>query len=205
VGYRTAVLVAFGAATLVGCNPKPPDEGNYESRIAASRTQKDSEFAQLSNYPIPDNKKSQILPLAYYAIDPSYNVPAALKPSQDTSIIYIPTSSGQPRAERRAGTLEFTLQGQQLSLTAFVPAEARDLNRLFVPFNDATSGNETYGGGRYLDLDRTATGVYELDFNRAYHPYCVYNPTTECPYPPPENRLPIPVHAGERLKESHSG
>ena len=63
-----------------------------------------------------------------------------------------------------------------------------------------TNGTETYVGGRYLDLDRTATGLYDLDFNRAYHPYCVYNPQYDCPYPPRENRLTTPIRSGERLE-----
>jgi hypothetical protein len=198
-------ILAIATLALVACNPKPPDERDYAARLTAFRTQKDADFQKLSNYPIPDNRKSEFLPLSYFPIDPAYNVPAVLKPATDTGILYIPTSTGQPRAERRAGTLEFTIQGKPLSLTAFVEAEATNLDRLFVPFNDATSGNETYGGGRYLDLERTPTGFYELDFNRAYHPYCVYNPTTECPYPPPENRLPIAISAGERLKEKGKG
>ena len=69
-------------------------------------------------------------------------------------------------------------------------------------FSDMTSGKETYDAGRYIDLDRTATGLYDLDFNKAYHPYCVYNSSYECPIPPPENRLKIPVQAGEKLKSS---
>ena len=68
--------------------------------------------------------------------------------------------------------------------------------RLFVPFGDLTSGDTTYKGGRYLDLDRTPTGVYDLDFNLAYHPYCVFNPTYECPVPPRENRLPVAIRRG---------
>jgi hypothetical protein len=76
------------------------------------------------------------------------------------------------------------------------------MNRLFVPFSDLTSGTETYPAGRYIDLTRTPTGIYILDFNRAYHPYCYYNVTYECPYPPAENRLPLPVRAGERLPAS---
>ena len=75
-----------------------------------------------------------------------------------------------------------------------------DLNRLFLPFSDLTSGTETYAAGRFLDLDRTATRIYELDFNRAYIPYCYYNAAFECPYPPAENRLKIPIRAGERMK-----
>jgi len=73
-----------------------------------------------------------------------------------------------------------------------------------VPFNDLTSVTETYPGGRYLDLDRTKTGIYEIDFNRAYTPYCYYNPTYECPYPPPENRLKVAIRAGEKLKQPNT-
>ncbi len=189
------------ALVLAACTPKPPDDRDYATRISAARTEKDAEF-QKTSYPVPDNRKAELLPLAYYPIDSAYNVPAVLKPSTDKQVIQIPTSSGQPRAERRAGTLEFALQGRPLKLTAFVEADAPNMNRLFLPFADLTSGTDTYGGGRYLDLDRTATGFYELDFNRAYHPYCVYNPTTECPYPPPENRLPLAIRAGERLKSA---
>jgi hypothetical protein len=101
---------------------------------------------------------------------------------------------------RRAGTLEFMLKGQALKLTAFVEVGAADVNRLFVPFSDVTSGTETYPAGRYLDLDRSKSGVYVIDFNRAYHPYCYYNPTWDCPYPPAENRLKVPVRAGEKRK-----
>ena len=105
---------------------------------------------------------------------------------------------------RRVGSLEFGLKAQTLKLTAFVEVGAPDLNHLFVPFIDLTSGTETYPGGRYLDLNRNATGIYEIDFNRAYFPYCYYSPTYECPYPPPENRLKTPIRAGERFKMASS-
>jgi uncharacterized protein (DUF1684 family) len=59
--------------------------------------------------------------------------------------------------------------------------------------------DETYAAGRYLDLHVTPTGIYDLDFNRAYHPYCYYDEMYECPFPPPENRLPVPILAGEKL------
>ena len=72
-----------------------------------------------------------------------------------------------------------------------------------MPFTDLTSGAETYAAGRYLELDRTATGIYTIDFNRAFHPYCYYNDTYDCPYPPPSNRLPTPVRAGEKLAQSN--
>jgi uncharacterized protein (DUF1684 family) len=101
---------------------------------------------------------------------------------------------------RRAGQLRFSVKGQELTLTAFVEASDRQMNRLFVPFRDTTNGIETYPAGRYLDLERTATGLYDLDFNRAYHPYCYYNASYDCPYPPAENRLATPIRAGERVR-----
>ena len=72
--------------------------------------------------------------------------------------------------------------------------------QLFVPFTDGTSGNETYGGGRYLDLQPTATGAYVVDFNRAYHPYCVYDPSFVCPVPPEANRLRVRVRSRARRR-----
>jgi len=98
---------------------------------------------------------------------------------------------------RRVGTLEFTLKGQPLKLTVFL--EVADPNHLFIAFNDLTSGTETYPAGRYIDLPPNGTNVYEVDFNRAYNPYCYYNLSYECPLPPVENRLKIPIHAGERM------
>src|SRR5439155_22702163 len=112
-------------------------------------------------------------------------------------------STGTPRKMRRVGTLDFTMHGQPLKLLAYL--EVGERTRLFVAFNDRTSGTETYAGGRFMDLDRNATGIYEVDFNRAYFPYCYYNPTFECPLPPKENRLTIPVRAGERLRKSEVG
>jgi uncharacterized protein (DUF1684 family) len=101
---------------------------------------------------------------------------------------------------RRVGTLEFTLQGKPLTLTAYVSAAAPTVERLFVPFRDPTSVSDTYPAGRYLDLSRTATGMYAIDFNLAYNPYCYFNPLWICPLPPRENHLPIAIPAGEKVK-----
>jgi uncharacterized protein len=184
----------------VACSNKPPDDPRaYVAEIAAARAAKDTAFAGSSD-PVPQNRHAELLPLAYFPIDPSYSVPAVLKPASDSTELEMPTSTGTQRKMRRVGTLEFTVKGQALRLTAFVEVGAKDLDRLFVPFTDLTTGTETYAGGRYLDLDRTPMGIYALDFNKAYQPYCYYNPTYECPYPPAENRLKIPIRAGEKLK-----
>ena len=72
---------------------------------------------------------------------------------------------------------------------------------MFVPFLDATSGGETYGAGRYLDLEPDEDGTYAIDFNLAYHPSCVYAPQFSCPLTPAENRVAVRIEAGERLAE----
>ncbi len=149
--------------------------------------------------PVPAERRGTFAPLVYFPVDEQYRVPAALTVSRDDSVIEMSTSTGNPRRMRRIGTLAFRLKGQALTLTAFAEADDTQLYRLFVPFGDLTNGTETYQGGRYLDLDRTASGVYDLDFNRGYHPFCVFNPSYECPVPPRENRLPLPIRAGEKL------
>jgi uncharacterized protein (DUF1684 family) len=188
------------AVAISACSSRPPDEPkDYAAKLAADRAAKDAAF-QKDNEPIPENRKAAFLPLAYFPIDPEYNVPASLKASTDRTIYEMPTSAGNRDKFRRVGTLEFMLKGQPMKLTAFTPAAAKNDDRLFVPFSDLTSGTETYPAGRFMDLDRTATGIYEVDFNRSYNPYCYYSPTWECPYPPAENRLKVPVRAGEKMK-----
>ena len=98
------------------------------------------------------------------------------------------------------GTLHFTLNGTDEQLTVFQNIDLSRLedyrNYLFVPFTDLTNGEQTYGGGRYLDLEGPLGDTVELDFNRAYNPYCAYGGRYSCPIPPQENHLEVSVEAG---------
>jgi uncharacterized protein (DUF1684 family) len=187
---------------LVACSTQPPTV-EHAAGIEAFRAEKDLMFREAQDSPVPKAELDRFVPLAYYPIDETYRVPAALAPLSDAEspAFEMPTSTGQRRQMRRAGKLRFTLDGQAYTLTAFVSAEDRARQRLFVPFRDLTAGIETYASGRYLDLDRTPTGLYDLDFNRAYQPYCYYDVKYDCPIPPPENRLSIPIRAGERTRK----
>jgi uncharacterized protein len=204
-GPRSLAIVRLGALCLgvlvaAGCAPDPArEEAQFLAELQGYRVLKDEAF-QGSDSPVPPERRSELLPLDYFAPSVDYRVPAVLRPSNDGAVIEMPTTTGQLRRMVRVGRLEFTLRGEQLALSAFVEAGSRDLNRLFVPFMDMTSGTETYPAGRYMDLERTPTGLYIIDFNRAYHPFCYYDPAYDCPYPPRENRLEIPVRAGERMR-----
>lgn len=192
---RGALVVAILAA-LAGCKAA---ERPYGDEIAAWRAEKDRYMTSSPDSPVPQANRASFPPLNYFPIDPAYRTPASFKKVQSDEIIEMDESNGAKRRMRRIGTLDFTLKGRPYSLTAFVDASENDTRRLFVPFSDLTAGTETYPGGRYLDLDRMASGVYDLDFNRAYHPFCYYNPSYVCPVPPRENRLPVPIRAGEKL------
>jgi uncharacterized protein len=201
----TAVfLLAEGLLVSVGCGTtKPADRtADYVATIQAARAAKDEAFRRQVDEPVSLADQQTFLPLRYFPIDPAYAVTASFAPAKARTPVQMPTSTGQTRDMELVGTLAFTLKGRALRLGAFVETGAPP-DRLFVPFTDLTSGTETYAAGRYLELDRNATGIYTIDFNRAFHPFCYYNHQYDCPYPPPSNRLPVPVRAGEKLAQSN--
>lgn len=197
---RIVLLAAAIAAAACASGPSAPDEGSYVEKIAAERAEKERMFRESPDSPVPPDRRGELLPLSYYAIDPAFAAPAVLRLSADRPVFDMPTSTGKMRKMERVGVLEFTIGGEPRALGAFVEAGTRRVTRLFVPFSDATTGIETYSAGRYLDLDPTSTGLYDIDFNRAYSPYCAYNDAYDCPYPPPSNRLKVPIRAGERVR-----
>ena len=187
------VLLAGAGCTW---SPEPQDESAYAQEVMAWRAERDKTWSE-SNDPIPADRRAELLPLRYFPPDPSYVVPADLKLAKEMPVVELPTSTGELRKMQIVGTLEFTLNGQKLSLGALSPA-GEPIRSLFVPFADGTTKVETYESGRYLDIEPTATGLYTIDFNYAYNPTCAYNKAYSCPYPPPSNRLKVAVRAGEK-------
>ena len=202
--------IAGSLLTLLACaacssGPPPPTGAgpSHTDRVRESRASKDEFFRIGEDSPIPVAQRAAFAGLVYFPIDGRFNLPASLTPERSDPPVVIELATSRDRIDRltRVGTLTFRLDDANYTLTAFAAA-ADGLNRLFVPFGDLTNRHETYGGGRYLNLTRTATGLYELDFNLAYNPYCVYDVSYECPLPPAENRLPIDIRAGERMPDN---
>ena len=203
---RGLVAAGFAAAAIsaAACSSGPPPPVSnrpYAENVLAHRTAKDQAFRLSADSPLLPADRAGFPGIPYFDVDPAYNTPASLHEDRSGEPVIIELMTSQNTIDRLAkvGTLHFTLQGTPRTLTAFATA-AEGLNRLFVPFGDLTNGEETYKGGRYLDLDRTPTGLYELDFNLAYHPLCVFNINYTCPIPPSENRRPVAIRAGERLR-----
>lgn len=217
--WRAIRTILCGAAVLAGAGclasdegaPGPPlDRAALATEWNAWRTDRDSLFASDAS-PLPPAARDSFEALPYFPYDSLLAVPAALVPALRPDTAFFPTTTGELRPMTVAGQLVFEAGGAERRLVAYQavgPAAtllaAEGGGRLFVPFRDATSGRATYGGGRYLDLDVAPSGRYALDFNRAYHPYCVYAPDFSCPLPPPENTLAVAVTAGERLPDAEA-
>jgi hypothetical protein len=180
---------------------------DYPSAVASFRADKDEYFRSAHDSPIPAAERQTFAGLPYFPVDESFRFEGlALEPytGSEPARFQIPTSDGQLRDAERAGVFRFELGGATQTLTGYTFAGGGS-ESVFVPFLDGTSGHESYGAGRYLDLYPEDDGTYTLDFNLAYHPSCVYDPRFSCPLTPAENRLPLRIEAGERLPEDAGG
>jgi uncharacterized protein len=134
----------------------------------------------------------------WFDIDPSYHVQARFVAHPSGRMMQNENTVGIITEMENPGYVEFDLQGQTLRLEAFDAGE----DRLWFVFKDDTAGRQTYKGGRFLYAQRAADGTVDLDFNRAYHPPCVFTDYATCPLPPKENVLPLAILAGERYAAS---
>jgi len=176
----------------------------YPDAVRAFRAEKDEYFRTSGRSPVPAADRAAFPGIPYFDVDEGLVFEdLVLEPYTGTepTSFQIPTSDGRLRPAQRAGVFRFAVDGVDCSLTAYT-FEGGDGESLFVPFLDGTTGTESYGAGRYLDLAPEEDGTYILDFNLAYHPSCVYDPRFSCPLTPAENRLPIRIEAGERLSEA---
>ncbi len=175
---------------------------DYPTAVQLFRADKDDYFRGAHDSPIPHDQRDNFTGLPYFPVDEALRIEGLVLDPYDgdePTTFQIPTSDGQLRDAERAGTFRFEVGGESLRLTGYRFA-AGGSDSVFVPFLDGTSGQESYGAGRYLDLDPDQRdGTYVLDFNLAYHPSCVYDPRFSCPLTPAENRLPVRIEAGERL------
>lgn len=183
-------------------------ELSYADAIRLFRADKDAYLKTGHASPVPPNERAAFVGIPYYPIDESFIAEGLeLEPYTGDEPVHfeIPTTDGRLRPAERAGVFRFALAGFAQRLTAYRLADGHGeaAETLFVPFLDATSGTETYGAGRYLDLEPDEDGTWTLDFNLAYHPSCVYDPRYSCPLTPPENRLDLRIEAGERLASAH--
>ena len=181
------------------------DERAPSMRAVAFRAARDRLFTEHPSSPVPEAQRGDFRGVAYYRHTADLALRARLEPDPDAlQAVAVPRSgAGSQMPFHRIGWVSFTVDGTPCRLGVYWLDEYA--GGIFIPFRDATSGRETYGGGRYLwdsakgaDLGSTEDELV-LDFNYAYHPSCVYDPIWSCPLAPQENWLTVPIAAGERL------
>lgn len=197
VRMRYWFVLFLGLLTIVAVAQSP-----FTDQLAKHRETYKKDLLATSGGPLTE--AGDLSYVQFYAPDSTYRVTAMVQRIEKAEPFDMPTYNGNTRAHVAYATLSFTLLGKPQQLTLYrnlnvirIP-EYRDY--LFLPFKDATSGTETYGGGRYMDL-RTGdiqNGQVTLDFNKAYNPYCAFKDGYPCPIPPSTNTLLIPVKAGEK-------
>ena len=139
----------------------------------------------------------------FFPVNKKYRVLATFKKLDDAKGFIMKTSGTKTKKYFKYGILRFTIDHKQLKLTVYqseqLMKDDKYKNYLFIPFTDLTSGNKSYGGGKYLDfvMDDIQNNTLLLDFNKAYNPYCAYASGYNCPIPPRENDLPVAIKAGE--------
>ncbi len=165
------------------------------------RRTKDRFFAEDHRSPIPPEEQESFDGLEYYDLKEDLMMSLPLHEHEKKRVVDVEDTTGDIRRMIRWGEFRFEVNGRDCVLQAYKDDEEEQ--GLFIPFKDATSGKETYEGGRYLDLDerldRSDDGeLWIVDFNKAYNPFCAYGQNYSCPIPPDENRLDAPVRAGEK-------
>ncbi|MEZ5172113.1 MAG: DUF1684 domain-containing protein [Bacteroidia bacterium] len=172
----------------------------YDSCIEIHRAQYKQDFLKEEHSPL---KAADIEFLQFYKADNSWWIQARYELFKKAEIVEFVTSSGKIKKYRPYAILYLNWNGNEFNLTVYQSEQLKDNPRyadyLFLPFTDLTNGDETYGGGRYIDL---RTGDFKdlnvlIDFNKAYNPYCAFSGGYSCPVPPEANRLKIEIKAGE--------
>ncbi|EPR66791.1 DUF1684 domain-containing protein [Cyclobacterium qasimii] len=173
----------------------------YIENIAAER-ERQFKFLKFNiDSPLEEEQKKALDSLDFFPIDPSFKVRGRLVPVPRKRMVEIPMSDGTLERYIRHSFVEFEFNGETIKLLLLQAEDEVDLRNFFLAFADGTSTEETYGGGRYINLRQDGSSSITIDFNLAYNPYCAYNPDFACPIPPRENILDIPIRAGEKNYE----
>jgi len=179
----------------------PVPELTPEQAFEAFLLEQNEHFRDADESPLMESDRERFVSLNYFPYDLSYRVKAVWTSTPEEKPFLMPTSTERTPRYVKAGYFSFQCEGQTVQLSAYknleLPKGHPYREMLFIPFNDLTNGEESYGGGRYLDVEEPSDSEQiELDLNLTYHPYCAYNYKYSCPIPPKENVLNLAVYAG---------
>lgn len=174
-------------------------ESEWETLVNIERRHKDEFFKFDGQSPVPDEDRDEFRGLRYYPPDYALRFELQLHEHPKKETLELEDTKGNIRNFLQWGEFRFKVKGVACTLQTYKSSPQDD--QLFLPFRDATSGKQTYGAGRYLDLDahrsRLHNGLWVLDFNAAYNPWCAYSDAYACPFTPQDNWIEVAIEAGE--------
>ena len=192
---------------VTSCSQKKLKFNNYIATIKDFQYEMNVEFANEEESPLTEEGIKDFTELDFFTIDSTYKVIAKFELDKNPRLFEMPTTTERKPIYKTFGTATFELEGKELILHIY---QNQDLikkpdytNHLFIPFTDQTNGSESYGGGRYIDVEIPEGDSIVIDFNRSYNPYCAYNDKYSCPIPPKENDLVIEIKAGIKAYGKH--
>lgn len=194
------LFILFFSLLFLSCNSKDKrpliGKSLYQQKL-------NSVFKDASKSPLKSKDLKTFKGLDFYPIDSSYIITASIEKTPDSPFLAMPTNTNEKSYYRKFGMLTFTLKGKEMQLTLYESLEESENpifeDYLFLPFTDETSGGDSYGGGRYMDVFKSSiniNGTVELNFNNTYNPYCAYNVDYSCPLTPRNNHLNMEILAG---------
>jgi uncharacterized protein (DUF1684 family) len=164
------------------------------TELETFRAEKDRFFASHHQSPLEPEQKRDFHGLNYFPENPDLRLEVTVEEFPKKDEIQMQTTTGDVQTYLRFGKFKFAVEGQEAELTIYASPDG-----FFLPFVDALAGSETYGAGRYLEPEPLGAGKFFVDFNLAYNPYCAYNERWSCPITPRENRIKVPIRAGEKV------
>lgn len=210
------VFLTVSLALLAGCGQKVSEQAGkqqapgpvsmdsatyekWEIALVEMRINKNEEFSAPETSPLPAAAIPEFKGLNYYFPEASLRFRTPFVAAAGTDTVTLTKRKGNLVKYIRRGQVAFRHEGKVYTLPVFGPVDTTGGNYLWLPFTDTTSGQETYAGGRYLDITLDDEGMVDLDFNYAYNPLCDYNPERyNCTLPPAESHLDFAVEAGEK-------
>lgn len=197
------VFISFFVLFLMSCTQeKRPLLGETDYQI-----EQNAKFKDATTSPLTDKDRKDFNGLDFFKFDSIYIVKAALKRTPESEWFNMKTTTERLSKERVFGQLTFEINDESFNLNVYQGEENMQTegleDYLFLPFLDDTNGEESYGGGRYIDLRIPESDSITIDFNEAYNPLCVYNEKFSCPIVPRINYLPIEIKAGVKMYAKH--
>ncbi len=210
---KNVLFSVFTILFLISCNQEKPHSQYSNSQIDSLKNlfkkytrKNDHEFKTAGWSPLSADDKLNFTGLRYYPYQIDWRFEGSItKHTNPDSAQIIGGRKGDVRPAIKYGYFEFEKENMkhQLQIYKIFPSRIGGKAHLFLGFWDETSGNETYSGGRYIDIEENPQNYYVIDFNYAYNPYCAYSDRYSCAIPPWENRLKIDVNAGEKMYKKH--